>query len=111
MTKFVLVRVVDPVAFDVVSVTVYEPVCPYVTTTEFPVLPVGEAVAPKFQAKPVGANCHGVTGVVDTKATVPPATMEIPPVAPVAVAKFVYGAAGIGPWLVVIPSGVLSKSG
>ena len=74
-------------------------------------LPVGEADGPNSQDHPVGANCQGVFTVVSLKATVPPGIIVTEDVAPVELVKLVYGAEGIGPWTLIIPSGVLSKSG
>jgi hypothetical protein len=74
-------------------------------------LPVGEAVAPKFHTHPVGANCQGDITLVSLNETVPPGIICTDEVAPVAVEKSVYGGVGIGPFLVVTPSGVLSNEG
>lgn len=74
-------------------------------------LPVGEARLPNSQYHPVGANCHGDLTLVSRKSTVAPDSKKNWVVTPVLVEKFVYGGVGIGPCLVVTPSGVVSKLG
>ena len=57
-------------------------------------LPVGEAVAPKFQSHPVGPALKGTKGEVSLNPTVPPGTTVTEEVNPVALEKLVYGAEG-----------------
>jgi hypothetical protein len=110
-TKFGLVNVVEPDPLDAVSLTVNDPPVAYKTIGFWAVLPVGDAVFPNSQYHPVGANCQGDLTLVSLKETVAPIAGKTAVVAPVLVAKFVYGGVGTGPCLVVTPSGVLSKLG
>jgi hypothetical protein len=111
LTKLTRVKVVDPDPFEAVSLTVKEPPVAYKTIGFCAVLPVGDAVLPNSQYHPVGANCQGDLTLVSLKETVAPMIGKISVVAPVLVAKFVYGGVGTGPCLVVTPSGVVSKLG
>ena len=82
-------KLVDPVELEAVSVTEYIPVTPYVTIGFCKILPVGEAVAPKFQFHPVGPALKGRKGLVSLNPTVPPGTMVTEEVNPVALVKLV----------------------